>query len=31
MPEESDPLSNSHCEELRQEYDGDIVSGEDVF
>lgn len=31
MPEESDPLSNEHCEDLRREFDGEPVKGEDVF
>lgn len=31
MPEEGDPLSNEHCEELREEYDGNMDDGENVF
>jgi len=31
MPEESDPLSNSHCEELRKEFEMESPQGEDVF
>lgn len=31
MPDEGDPLDNEHCEELRKEFDGELVTGEDVF
>lgn len=31
MPEDSDPLSNEHCEELRREFEGETAQGEDVF
>lgn len=31
MPEESDPLSNEHCEELRREFENEAPQGEDVF
>lgn len=31
MPEESDPLSNEHCEDLRKEFENESPQGEDVF
>lgn len=31
LPEEGDPLSNDHCEDLRREFDDDISEGVDVF
>ena len=31
MPEEGDPLSNEHCEDLRREFECEPTQGEDVF
>ena len=31
MPEEGDPLSNDHCEDLRKEFENESPQGEDVF
>lgn len=31
MPEEGDPLSNDHCEELRREFEDDYAQGDNVF
>lgn len=31
MPEEGDPLSNDHCEQLRREFEYEPTQGEDVF
>lgn len=31
MPEEGDPLSNSHCEDLRREFENEPTQGDDVF
>jgi replicative DNA helicase len=31
MPEEGDPLSNGHCEDLRREFESETPQGEDVF
>lgn len=31
MPEEGDPLSDSHCEDLRKEFDNEVPCGDNVF
>ena len=31
MPEESDPLSNEHCEDLRRDFENEVVQGDNVF
>jgi hypothetical protein len=31
MPEEGDPVSDGHCEDLRREFESETPQGEDVF
>lgn len=31
MPEEGDPLNNSHCDDLRKEFEDEAPDGDDVF